>query len=349
MLDADGHVVEAGGLFDRWSPPGSVPLDVPDTTPMVPCGDFDLVADQMASGFDAPSYLRALDALGVDAAVVYPSIGLYVPFLPDLAPAESADACRAYNDWVAGWCDHAPNRLAAAGLVPLIDPDRAAKEVEHCRHLGLVAVVGRPNHLYGRNLGDPAYDPIWSTCAEAGIVLAVHEGLGLKGGSTTGMERFDTFAARHACSHPLEQQQAMASLVFEGALERHPDLRVAFLESGTGWLPWWLDRLDEHLAWMAATELSHLSLKPSEYFARQCIISTEADDHLVGHAVASVGADHVAWASDYPHPDADFPGAVGEFVTHARAGGISDDDLATILWSTPLDFYRLADRIGPTA
>ena len=96
--------------------------------------------------------------------------------------------------------------------------------------LGLVGVMARPNHLYGRNLGDPAYDPVWEAVAGRGIVLAVHEGLGVTGGPTIGSGRFTGFTARHALSHPMEQMAAMASLVLDGALERHPELRVAFLE-----------------------------------------------------------------------------------------------------------------------
>ena len=72
-------------------------------------------------------------------------------------------------------------------------------------------------------------------------------------GPTIGRDRFETFALRHAMSHPMEQMAAMASLMLDGALERHPALRVAFLESGTGWLPYWLARLDDHAEWMAET------------------------------------------------------------------------------------------------
>ena len=126
--------------------------------------------------------------------------------------------------------------MAGVGLVPLADVDLAVAEVDHAAGLGLVGVLARPNHLYGRNLGDPAYDPLHAALAEAGLVLAVHEGLGLRG-PTIGADRFDGFTARHLLSHPMEQMAAMASLVLDGALARHPDLRVAFLESGTGWLP----------------------------------------------------------------------------------------------------------------
>jgi len=135
--------------------------------------------------------------------------------------------------------------------------------------------------------------PLYDALEETGLVLAVHEGLGVRGAPTIGRDVSETFAVRHAMSHPMEQMAAMASLMLEGALERHPAMRVAFLESGTGWLPYWLARLDGHAEWMRDTETAGLSLSPSEYFARQCMISTDPDDPLAAWTVSQVGADHV--------------------------------------------------------
>jgi len=341
VLDADAHVVEPPDVFGAWSGVAETAIDLPADTPMVPCGDFDLIQDQLTNAFDASSYLRGMDAQGIDAVVLYPSIGLFVPFQPELDAAQSADACRSYNDWIAEYCATDPGRMFGVGLVPLVDVDRAVAEARRAADLGLVGVLARPNHLYGRNLGDPAYDPLYATLAEAGLVLAVHEGLGLRG-STIGADRFTSFTARHLLSHPLEQMAAMASLVLDGALDRHPTLRVAFLESGTGWLPYWLHRLDEHQEWAGT------GARPaSEAFAEQCVISSEADDDLVGGVARQVGADHVLWASDFPHPDALFPDAATTFVREARSQGVDDADLATILWDAPVDFYRLAGRLGP--
>jgi predicted TIM-barrel fold metal-dependent hydrolase len=235
--------------------------------------------------------------------------------------------------------------MFGAGIRPLADIDAAAKEAARCAALGLVAMMARPNFLYGRNIGEAVYDPVHAAVAELDLVLAIHEGLGLRGQPTIGADRFSGFGARHALSHPMEQMAAMTSLMFDGALDRHPALRVAFLESGTGWLPYWLHRLDEHHEWMAETELDWLDLTPSEYFARQCAISSEADDALVASVLAAVGADHVMWASDFPHPDAVFPDSARHFVDNLTAHGSSPDDISTVLWSTPLDFYRLRDRV----
>jgi predicted TIM-barrel fold metal-dependent hydrolase len=337
VLDADAHVVEPGGLFAEWCPPGRPVMDLPSTTPFQLCGDSALLADQLEHGFDAPSYLRAMDAQGIDAAVLYPSMGLFVPFLPELDGGESAAACAAYNEWIAGYCDTDPGRLAGMGVVPQRDPRLAADEVRRAAGLGLPGVIVRPNHVADVYLDDPAFDPLYDAIEETGLVLGVHEALGVRA-PTIGRDRFESFAARHMCSHPLEQMTAAVALLLGGVLERHPSLRVAFLESGTGWLPYWLARLDEHREWMEETECAGLSLTPREYFARQCVISSDPEDPLAAFVIASVGADHVMWASDFPHPDAHFPDAVDFFT--AGLGETPAADAQQVLWDTPAHFYR---------
>jgi uncharacterized protein len=340
IFDADAHVIEPAEVFADVPVFGSGPIDIAPDTPTTPCGDWTLLADQIEHGFDAASYLRAMDAQGIDVVVLYPSLGLFVPFQPELDARASARACRAYNDWIAGYCATDPARLAAVGIVPLADIASAADEAKYAASLGLVGTLVRPNHLYGRNLGDRDYDLLYETLQECGLVLAVHEGLGVRGGPTLGAERFPRFALRHLCSHPMEQMAALGSLVLDGALQRHPQLRVAFLESGTAWLPYWLSRLDQHRDWMRKTGSCDLSLLPSEYFARQCTISSDPEDDLVAWSVSKVGADHVVWASDFPHPDAEFPGAVDEFLEKADRTGLRGADLERVLWETPMRFYR---------
>jgi uncharacterized protein len=343
IIDADAHVIEPFGIFGAAQRLDRNPMDLPATTPTTACGGADL-SDQWEHGFDAASYLRAMDAQGIDAAVLYPSVGLFVPFQPEVTIAEHVDACAGYDEWIASYCAHAPHRLAGVGIAPLGDPNAAIEAVHRARRLELVGLMVRPNYLHGRNLGDLAHDGFLAAMADAGLVLAVHEGLGLRGGPTIGADRFDSFAARHLLSHPMEQMATLASLILDGALERHPTLDVAFLESGTGWLPYWLARLDDHIAWMADTETAGLTLSATEYFARQCVISTDPEDPLCARTVASVGADHVMWASDFPHPDAAFPDALDEFRRHNPE--LDPADLETILSMTPLDFYDLGTRFA---
>jgi predicted TIM-barrel fold metal-dependent hydrolase len=341
VLDADAHVIEPGDLFGAAGADPGI-MDLPATTPRVPCGDVAKLADFFAAGCSAAAYLECMDRQRIDAAVLYPSIGLFAPFAPGVRDDEQRDRCLAYGRWIASYCDTDPSRLAGVGILPLANVDHARTAVAAAVDLGLCAMLARPNNLFGRPLGSRAYDPLYADLADAGLVLAVHEGLGTRG--TIGRDRAEGFAVRHALSHPMEQMSAMASLMLEGALERHPRLRVAFLESGTGWLPYWLARLDDHASWMAGSECAELSLSPSDYFARQCAISTDPEDPLAPFTASVVGADHLLWASDFPHPDAEFPGALDEFLHQAL--GLTEPELDAILWDTPLEFYRLASRFS---
>ena len=102
---------------------------------------------------------------------------------------------------------------------------------------------------------------------------------------------------------------AMLALICGGVLERHPRLRVAFLESGCGWIAWWLERLHEHLEhWGHASQ--PLPRSPEEYFQRQCFISSEPDERTLPGILSLLGDEQVLFATDYPHPDGIFPGVV---------------------------------------
>jgi len=346
ILDADAHIVEPAEVFGEAQRAGPEIMDLPPTTPFEAAGDMSKLSDFFESGCAADAYLRCMDTEDIDAVVLYPSIGLYVPYLPELDAKDSAAACRTYNDWIAGYCGTDPSRLAGVGITPLADVTLAVDAARAAANLGLPGVMVRPNHVYGRSLGARDYDPLYDELEESGLVLAVHEGLGVRGAPTIGRDVSDTFAVRHAMSHPMEQMAAMASLMLEGALERHPGLRVAFLESGTGWLPYWLARLDGHAEWMHDSETAALSLAPSEYFARQCMISTDPDDPLAAWTVSQVGADHVVWASDFPHPDAMYPDAVTGFLKESAEHGLGGDDLSAVLWDTPVRFYGLEERFA---
>ena len=123
--------------------------------------------------------------------------------------------------------------------------------------------------------------------------------------------RPSNFLVMHAVSHTFEQMFACAQLIGEGVLDRHPGLRVVFLEAGGGWVPYWLGRLD-HQVDSYAGYAPRMHLTPSEYFARQCWVSFEIDEETLPALAPFVGADRIVWGSDYPHADSTFPGALDE-------------------------------------
>ena len=176
--------------------------------------------------------------------------------------------------------------------MPQCDLGAALAEARRCvRELGFRGVMMRPNPVRARTLGDPYWDPLWSLLEELDVPLAVHEGT-TQDLPQSGRDRFENYALRHVCSHPHEQQIACAALVMGGVLERHPGLRVDFLESGCGWLPHWLERMDEHVhGWGHA--IAKLPLAPSEYFRRQCFVSCDPNERTLPSVVALAGEDVV--------------------------------------------------------
>ena len=166
----------------------------------------------------------------------------------------------------------------------------------------------RPNPCLGRSLSDRAYDVVWEAAEELDVPIGIHEGSSVNV-PTLGDDRPFNPLILHAVSHSFEQMLACAQLIAFGVLERHPALRVVFLESSGGWGPFWLERLDEQTKSFGGF-CPDLELLPSEYFARQCAISFEVDESTLPALVPFVGPERIVWGSDYPHHDATFPRAV---------------------------------------
>src|SRR5262249_24057838 len=152
-------------------------------------------------------------------------------------------------------------------MIPLQDPVLAANEARRAAtELGFPAVFIRPNPVGGRNLDDPALDPLWATMSELELALGIHEG-GFPNRPQVVRGRLTDPEQAHVCFHPMEQMIAAVSLIYGGVLERFPGMRDAFLEAGCGWVPFWLHRMDEH--WENSTRkdfgAAHtLTIAPSE-------------------------------------------------------------------------------------
>jgi ketosteroid isomerase-like protein len=134
---------------------------------------------------------------------------------------------------------------------------------------------------------------------------------------------------------------ACAQLITFGVLERHPSLRLVFLESSGGWAPFWLERLDEQAESFGGF-CPDLKLRPSEYFARQCAISFEVDERTLPALAPFVGAERIVWGSDYPHHDATFPGAVDAL--RRTIAPCPTAVQAKVLGLNARDIYRLPTR-----
>jgi predicted TIM-barrel fold metal-dependent hydrolase len=240
---------------------------------------------------------------------------MYGPIVPLLIPDPELRrvAYRAYNDWLAEFCSTAPERLVGVGLVPIDAPAHAADEVRYLRKIGvrtgmlLAARVELP-------LWDEAWEPLWEAAAETGVPLGFHLGGGLRTVVATGPKagQAGNMGVRVACS-TLQMDEALTGVIFSGALERHPGLKIVLAETGIGWLPYMLERLDDtYRKFLDAGEYwrQHgglaLTMPPSAYFRRQ-VWATFQTDHAGLRLLDTLGEDRVMWASDYPHADSTWP------------------------------------------
>jgi len=243
--------------------------------------------------------LQDLDRDGVAASVIYGPLSLGFP----IKDAALQSACYgAWNDWAIEEFNAVdPDRLCVLAFLPSHSPAAAAAELERCAargHRG--AIVG----VFDIDVGDPAWDRLWAAAQETGLPISFH----IKGGTSSKLSyRIGKWqSAAFATLLPLQLDEPLATMVFCGALERHPGLKLVLAESGVGWLPYFLTRMD--MEWEALRDkLDYApSIAPSELFRRQ-VFATFEEEPLAAHFIPLLGADSCMWASDYPHTDSTFP------------------------------------------
>ena len=322
------------------------------------------------AAWDAKARLADLDQDSIDLSVLYPTMLLGLQAKRDL-PFAVAQA-RAYNDWCSDHVQEGEGRLFGAGALPPMHDDEGvravAAEIRRVAGLpGMVSVFARPNPTVDWkpfHLRD--YDPVWQAADETGLPIAFHPFLAPDlPGACLGMRlaQFGVGPDRQpamvdaadpmyaaagmaniyftqAIANPADVMASIAYITAGGVCERFPNAKFIFLEANGGWLVPWLERLDHH-AEKFSWDVPWLTMKPSEYFRRQCWISFDPDESMLAFTAASplCGADRIIWASDYPHPDAKFPGVTKE-LTEALEG-LTDDQKRQITSESARALYGI--------
>ena len=378
IFDSDLHILEPVDLWPRYIEPkykDQAPVGKPTTGPfsdmnllvggrvVSPSGRVDFMSDEGNAdyaelaqrrgrleqfiefeqrGWGPDTELEAMDAEGVDMAVLYPTRGLSANAMEYDDDGLAAAIARAYNDWLAEYCSAAPERMYGAAMVLPQNIDATVAEVRRAsRELGFKAIFIRPNPVRGRNWHDPAYDPIWQACEEEGLLVGFHEGMPSMLPCAVA-ERFDgryedDWLTDHVARHPVEMMYASLSMIMGGVFERFAGLRVAFLEANCSWVPYWLWRMDEHYELRERVAKRTLSRLPTEYFKQQCFVSIEADEETAGPVIDKI-ADNVVFSTDFPHPDSAYPNAVKTFLKLP----IDDDEKRKILWDNCVRMYGIS-------
>jgi predicted TIM-barrel fold metal-dependent hydrolase len=254
---------------------------------------------------DPRERIQRLDLEHIERAMLYPTLGvLWVAEIEDESIVQPN--LTAYNRWIQDFCADSGGRLVPIAQLSLGDVGAAIAELRRAAAAGARGVWVPPFTTTRLPLGDPTHDPVFVACQELGLPLGIHPCFEPK---WCAPGRFgDYTSAKYGFFHNATAgdavRHAFTSLFQYGVFARFPELRVIVLESGAGWIGYWLDRLDAIYASPQGIPVRKLSPeKPSFYFRRQCWISADPDETTLAALIPLVGADRFCWASDFPHPD----------------------------------------------
>jgi predicted TIM-barrel fold metal-dependent hydrolase len=323
VIDADAHVVEGAAftaqVFERWpdkiefrvSPTDGASLVIegrryPESEgPGAGCPpEHGITRAEGIDPYSPDGIVADSDREGIDRMVLFPSLGLATPGLADLDFA--AGFARLYNDFIADYCESMAGRLLGVAVVPNEDVDTSIAVMTEAKKLGLVCTLVPPA-LKTRNLDHPDLDSFYAAAEDLDMPLGIHGAPGVHL-PKIGVDRFTNYIQVHCVSFPFDQMAAMTALVSGGVFDRHPKLRVAFLESGVGWIPYFIDRLHEHYEKRGSWIEGGWQREPREYLERGQIWATcEPEEPILPGVVDVLGSGFIMYASDYPHWDGDFP------------------------------------------
>jgi predicted TIM-barrel fold metal-dependent hydrolase len=291
--------------------------------------EMTITREEMIRGsYDPEARLADMDTDGLAAEVLYPGPlgglggGGGVASIPDIELRYAS--IRVYNDWLADFCALSPERLIGLALIPIEAPEFAAEELARAAGLGLRGAVvnGMPDTIGAEPIFSPTYEPVWSVAEANNMPVSLHIGhcrsmaaivahmtankstganpLTSSGSDTGLMEMFFTMTC-------LDMAEPVSLLIFSGVLDRHPKLQFAVAESGIGWIPFVIERMDytfrRHRLWMK----SGVKELPSEYFRRNFHATFQQDEETGLLARHIPGVETLMWASDYPHTDSTWP------------------------------------------
>jgi predicted TIM-barrel fold metal-dependent hydrolase len=298
--------------------------------------------DEMRPGcFDIHERVKDMSAGGVLACMCFPSFPSFSGRLfaacsdKDLALA----VVQAYNDWhIDDWCGTYPGRMIPMALPVLWDPELCAQEIRRVAQQGChsITFTENPAMLGFPSFHDEHWDPVWRALVEEGTILNIHLGSSGQLAVTAPNAPIDVMITLQ----PMNICAAAADLVWSRVFREFPDLRVALSEGGTGWIPYFLDRLDRtydmHHAWTGQDMGDRM---PSDVFREHILTCFIADP--IGLALRhEIGIDNICWEQDYPHSDSSWPRAPEELHAMAARYDVSDADLNKITHENAMRWYR---------
>ena len=304
-VDEDGleylNVDGSKSYFARGGTLGALGAIGQDVRPFLEPGRISWDEAMVPGGYNPDERVKVMDAEKIDMTLVYPSLGLTWEYDCEDTKVAAAN-CRAYNNWVFDFCRPHPTRLIPVSHIPTKDVDEAIKELTRTAALGAKAAMLGSDFGAGVPYGDSYYDPLWAEAEALDIPMTIHPSTGKNSLTSMAYPNREDLTTWWVNIHGGENvKMNFTSFFNHGTFDRFPNLKVVVLESGIGWIVWWLDRMDEKFEVNGFT--TPMELMPSEYFKRQGFIAMDPDERLVRFSIEVLGADKFVWAYDFPHSD----------------------------------------------
>lgn len=268
--------------------------------------------------------LALMDQQGVWAQLVYPNtVGFGGQQLGKVVDLDLRNLCaEIYNNAMADLQAESGNRLFPMAVMPWWDLEACVREIARVKELGLVGVniTADPQEHGLPDLSTDHWTPFFSALEDHDMALNFHIGSSATQSNYAGIAPWPTRDADEKLALGsamifLSNGRVIANMIFGGVLERHPTLRVASVESGVGWLPFFLQALDYQLNDTAPRLSEKLSLRPSEYFRRQMAACFWFESDLLIPSIEWLGVDNCMFETDFPHPTCLYPDPVTRALT----------------------------------
>ena len=341
----------------RWWFDGNIPIGLPiassvigqDGTKVTGTAFFDMDNDVVhRASFDPDARVSMLDSLGIHAQIMYPNVAGFgnQNFLKSSDEALRLISVEIYNDALAEFQADTGERVFGMALLPWWNLDAAVKEIERAHANGLRGIVtcANPEEAGLPDMGTSDWDPIWATCSELNMPVNFHIGSSKGNMDFFGRAPWPSFGEERklavgSANLFMGNARTVGNLIYSGIPERFPNLKFVSVESGVGWLPFFLEILVHQMTETAPNELAELSMSPSDYFRRQFFGCFWFERSTIKPAVDFLGSQCLLFETDFPHPTCLYPRDDVSLMT--ALDGLDESDIRAILQDNAAKLYRI--------
>jgi len=273
-----------------------------------------------------------MDRDGIDAEVIY---GILAGTTLMNDPEAAGVMLQIYNDWLVDFCSHYPDRHIGLGCLPFDNLELAASEVYRMAKAGLrgveLSTASTMEPMYS-----PNYEPMWKALNETGLPVHFHAFPNMRGGMFQKWSDNPAAGFTAVVNFPLNLADILVAIIGANVFERYPNVRCVFGESGGGWIPYVLGRMDYE--WNQIGKSWGLKMKPSDYYRKHCKATFQYDTPAI-ELRHLMGVETLMWGSDYPHADGVFPDSSEYIETYF--GNLAPAEKQKIVCDNAKEFYGL--------